>query len=149
MHGHFAAGLVLKRAIRKYYWPTRVHDIHYYCHSCHACQLVGPLRPSVDQQKSIFLLTDRAGFRTNSVRSLHPVLPVVPCLRCLSFLASSAPERPTFPPQGPTRLLCPHPLRVPPTCIRPLILSSSGLLPTPCSCTRPATISATVSCLAT
>jgi len=47
MHGHFAAGLVLKRAIGKYYWPTRVHDIHYYCHSCHACQLVGPLRPSV------------------------------------------------------------------------------------------------------
>jgi len=101
------------------------------------------------QQKNLFLRTDRARFRTNSVRSLRPVLPDLPCLLCLSFLSSGAPGCPTFPPQRPTRLLRPHPLLVPSPCIRPLILSSTGLLPTPCGCARPATISATLTPLAT
>ena len=60
------------------------------------------------QQKNLFLQTDRARCRTNSVRSLRLVLPDLPCLLCLSFLASGAPGRPTFPPQRPTRLLRPH-----------------------------------------
>jgi len=45
-HGHFAAGLLLKLTIGRYYWPTRVRDIHVYCRTCRNCQMVGPLRPS-------------------------------------------------------------------------------------------------------
>ena len=101
------------------------------------------------QQKKLFLGTDRARFLTNSVRSLRTVLPDLLCLLCLSFLASGVPGRPTFPPQRPTRLVPPHPLLVPPPCIRPLILSSTGLLPTRCVCVRLATISATLTPLAT
>ena len=78
------------------------------------------------QEKNLFLRTDRARFRTNSVRSLCPVLPDLPCLLCLSFLASGARGRPTLPPQRPTCLLRPHPLLVPPPCICPLILSSTA-----------------------
>ena len=92
--------------------------------------------------------TERASGQ-KCVRSLRPVLPDLPCLLCLSSLASCAPGRPTFPPQRPTRLLRPHPLLVPPPCIRPLNLSSTGLLPTPCSCARPAAFSATLLPLAT
>jgi len=106
-------------------------------------------RDSTHQQKNLFLRTDKARFRTTCVRSLRPILPDLPCLLCLSSLASGAPGRPTFPPQSPTRLLRPHPLLVPPPCIRPLNLSSTGLLPTPCSCARPAAISATLPPLAT
>jgi len=101
------------------------------------------------QQNNIFPRTDRTRFRTNSVCSLRPVLPDLPCLLRLSFLASGAPRRPTFPPQPPTPLLRPQPLLVPAPRIRPLILSSTGLLPTPYSCARPATISATLTPLAT
>jgi len=103
----------------------------------------------IHKQKNLFLRTDRACFRTNSVRSLRPVLLDLPCLLCLSFLASGAPGRPTFPPKRLTRLLRPHPLLVPPPCIGPLILSSTGLLPTSCGCARPATICATLTPLAT
>ena len=98
--------------------------------------------------KKAFLRMDRARFRTNSIRSLFPVLLDLPCLLCLSSLASGAPGRPTFLPPRPTRLLRPHPLRVPPPCIRPLNLFSTGLLPTPCSCPRPAAIFATLPPLA-
>jgi len=101
------------------------------------------------QQKNLFPQTDRARFSTNSIRSFRPVLPDLPCLLCLSFLAYGGPRRPTFPPQPPTPLLRPQPLLVPPPCIHPLILSSTGLLPTPCGCARPATISATLTPLAT
>ena len=100
-------------------------------------------------KKNLFLRTDRARFWTNSIPSLCHVLPDLPCLLCFSFLASGAPGRPTFPPQCPMHLLQPHPLLVPPPCIRPLILSSTGLLPTPCGCALPATISGTLTPLAT
>ena len=109
----------------------------------------GIRRCSQHQQKKLFLRTDRARIRTNSVHSLCPVLRDLPCLLCLSSLASGAPGRPTFPLQRPTRLLRPHPLLVPPPCIRSLNLSSTGLLPTPCGCARPAAISATLPFLAT
>ena len=108
-----------------------------------------PFTLELHQQKNVFLRTEGARFRTNSICSLRPVLPDLPCLLCLSFLASGAPGRPTFPPQRPTRWLRPHPLQVPPPCVRPLILLSTGLLPTPCGCARPATISATLTPLAT
>ena len=101
------------------------------------------------QQKDLFLCTDRARFRTNSVRSWRLVLPDLPCLLCLSFLASGTPGRGTFRPQRPTRVLRPHPHLIPPPCISPLILSSTGLLPIPCGCGRPATISATLTPLQT
>ena len=45
----------------------------------------------VHQQKKIFLRTDRACFRMNSIVSLHLVRPHLPCLPCLSSLASGAP----------------------------------------------------------
>jgi len=32
--------------VGRYFWPTRVKDIYYYCRTCINCQLVGPLRPS-------------------------------------------------------------------------------------------------------
>jgi len=104
---------------------------------------------TTDQQKNLFLRVDRARFRKNSMRSLRPVFRDLPRLFCLSSLASGAPGRHTFPPQHPTRLLRPHPLLVPPPCIRPVNLSSTGLLPTPCSCAHPAAISATLPPLAT
>jgi len=45
-HGHFAPGLLLRLTVGRYYWPTRVRDIHTYCRTCNNCQLVGPLRQS-------------------------------------------------------------------------------------------------------
>jgi len=38
------------------------------------------------QQKNVLLRTDRARFRTNSVRSLPPLLPDLPCLLASHFL---------------------------------------------------------------
>jgi len=116
---------------------------------CAPAVVVGGQELVLHQQKNLFLWTDRARFRTNSVSSLRLVLPDLPCLLCLSFLASGARGHPTFPPQRPTRLLPPHPLLVPPPCIHPLILSSTGLLATPCRWARPATISATLTPLGT
>ena len=115
-----------------------------------AASAVGTMRDGVlervssqHQQKNLFLRMDRPRFRTNSVRSLRPVLPDLPCLLCLTSLASGSPRRSTFPLQPPTRLLWPHPQLVSSPCIRPLNLWSTGLLPTPSSCARPAGISAT------
>ena len=45
-HEHFAAGLLLKLTMGRYYWPTRVRDIHTYCRTCANCQLVGPFKTS-------------------------------------------------------------------------------------------------------
>jgi len=107
------------------------------------------LLTSSHHQKNLFLGTDRDRMRTHRVRSLGPVLPDLPCLLCLTFLTSGAPALPTFPPQRPTRLFPPHPLLVAPPCIRPLILSSTSLLPTPYRSARPVTISSTLTPLAT
>jgi len=79
---------------------------------------------------------------------LCPVLPDLACHFCLSCLVSGTPRRPTFPPHRPRYLSRPHPLLVTPDCIRPLILSSTGLLPTPCGCACRAGISATIPPLA-
>jgi len=46
------------------------------------------------QQKNRFLRTDRARFRTNSVRSLRPVLPDFPCLLAFHFLRLVHPDAP-------------------------------------------------------
>jgi len=45
-HGHFASGILVKFLIGRFYWPTRIRDVHYYCYSCRECQLIGPLKPS-------------------------------------------------------------------------------------------------------
>lgn len=45
-HGHFSAEISQRRSYGTYYWPTRHADIMRWCRSCHACQMVGPLRPS-------------------------------------------------------------------------------------------------------
>jgi len=46
------------------------------------------------QQKNIFLRTDRGRFRTNSVRTLRPVIPDLPCLLAFHFLHLVHPDAP-------------------------------------------------------
>ena len=46
MHGHMAADITVRRCVGKYFWPDRIKDIHVYCRSCLACQMIGPLKPS-------------------------------------------------------------------------------------------------------
>jgi len=84
--------------------------------------------------KNLFHCTYRARVQTKPVRSLPPVLPDLLSPLCLSSLASGAPGHPTFPPKRPTPSLRPHPLPAPACCIRPLIVSSTGLLPTLTNC---------------
>ena len=64
---------------------------------------IGELRARLSA-KNLFLRTDGACFRTNSVPSLRPVLPDLRFLLCLSSLASGAHRRSTFSPQRLTRL---------------------------------------------
>ena len=46
VHGHFAEGITLRRAIGRFFWPTRHKDITEFCKTCANCQMTGPLRPS-------------------------------------------------------------------------------------------------------
>jgi len=92
-------------------------------------------RASQHQQKKHFHRTYWAGVRTKPVRSLPPLLPDLLSPLCLSSLPSGAPGHPTFPPKCPTRSFRPHPLQAPSCCIRHLIFSYSGLLPTLTNCT--------------
>jgi len=101
------------------------------------------------QQKNLFHRTYRARVRTKPVRSLPPVLPDLLSRLCLSSLASGAPGRPTFPPKRPTPSLRPHPLPASSCCIRPLIFSSTGLLPTLTNCAHLAALPDSLSPLAT
>ena len=48
-HGHFAAGVLLRTIIGRYYWPMRAKDVNVYCATCPSCQMIGPLKPSVSQ----------------------------------------------------------------------------------------------------
>jgi len=90
------------------------------------------------QQRNLFHRMYRTRVQTKPVRSLPPVLPDLLSPLCLSSLASGAPGRPTFPPKRQKPALRPHPLPAPSCCIRPLIFSSTGLLPTLTNCAHPA-----------
>ena len=103
----------------------------------------------VHQQKNLFHRTYRARVQTKPVRSLPPVLSDLLSPLCLSSLASGAPGHPTFPPKRPTPSLRPYPLPAPSCCIRPLIFSSTGLLPTLTNCRHPAPLPDLLSPLAT
>ena len=107
------------------------------------------ITPRIHQQKNLFHRRYRARVRTKPVRSLPPVLPDLLSPLCLSSLASGAPGRPTFPPKRPTPSLRSHPLPAPSCCIRPLIFSSTGLLPTLTNCAHPAALPDPLSPLAT
>jgi len=62
-HGHFAAGVLLRTLIGRYYWPTRAKDVNLYCSTCPSCQMVGPLKPSVSQMAIVHLQPlDMMGF---------------------------------------------------------------------------------------
>ena len=62
-HGHFAAGVLMRTVIGRYYWPTRRKDITVYCATCPSCQMIGPLRPSVSQMAILHLQPlDMMGF---------------------------------------------------------------------------------------
>ena len=62
-HGHFAAGILSRTLIGRYYWPTRGKDVHGYCTTCPSCQLIGPLKPSVSQMSIVHLQPfDMMGF---------------------------------------------------------------------------------------
>jgi len=62
-HGHFAAGVLLRTVIGRYYWPTRRKDIIVYCATCPSCQMIGPLKPSVSQMAILHLQPlDMMGF---------------------------------------------------------------------------------------
>jgi hypothetical protein len=62
-HGHFAAGVLLRTVIGRYYWPTRVKDIYLYCATCPSCQMIGPLKPSVSLMPIVHLQPlDMLGF---------------------------------------------------------------------------------------
>jgi len=95
---------------------------------------------STHQQKNLFQRTYRAPVRTKPVCSLPPVLPDLLSPLGLSSIASGAPGRPTVPPKRPTPSLRPHPLPAPSCCIRPLIFSSTGLLPTLTNWAHPAAL---------
>ena len=45
-HGHFAAGIVARNLIGRYYWPGRLQDVAKWCLSCEACQRIGPRKNS-------------------------------------------------------------------------------------------------------
>lgn len=45
-HGHFAPGVMSRNLVGRFYWPGRFKDVTKWCHSCDACQRLGPLRPS-------------------------------------------------------------------------------------------------------
>jgi len=62
-HGHFAAGILSRTLIGRYYWPTRGKDVHVHCATCPSCQLIGPLKPSVSQMAIVHLQPlDMMGF---------------------------------------------------------------------------------------
>lgn len=46
LHGHFAADVMSRNVMGKYYWPGRMKDIVKWCHSCESCQMMGPRRTS-------------------------------------------------------------------------------------------------------
>lgn len=54
-HGHFAAGVLLRTLVGRYYWPTRAKDVNMYYVTCPSCQMVGPLKPSVSQLAIVHL----------------------------------------------------------------------------------------------
>ena len=123
---------------------------------CNHKRTVAPVITSIQgvghqahQQKNLFHRTYRARVRTRPVRSLPPVLPDLLSPLCHSSLASGAPGGPTFPPKRPTPSWRPHPLPAPSCCIRPLIFSSTGLLPTLTNCAHPAALPDPLSPLAT
>lgn len=43
LHGHFAAGVMCRNMLGKYYWPGRMKDIARWCHTCDSCQRMGPM----------------------------------------------------------------------------------------------------------
>jgi len=62
-HGHFAADLLSRMLIGRYYWPTRGKDVRVHCATCPSCQLIGPLKPSVSQMAIVHLQPlDMMGF---------------------------------------------------------------------------------------
>ena len=62
-HGHFAAGVLMRTIVGRYYWPTRSKDVNVYCSTCPSCQLIGPLKPSVSQMAIVHLQPlDMMGF---------------------------------------------------------------------------------------
>jgi len=62
-HGHFAAGVLLRTVIGRYYWPTRWKDIIVYCATCPSCQMIGPLKQLVSQMAILHLQPlDMMGF---------------------------------------------------------------------------------------
>jgi len=62
-HGHFAAGILSRTLIGRYYSPTRGKDVHVHCATCPSCQLIGPLKPSVTQMAIVHLQPlDMLGF---------------------------------------------------------------------------------------
>lgn len=44
VHGHFFTPINQKRALGRYYWPSRYKDIATYASSCDACQRMGPMK---------------------------------------------------------------------------------------------------------
>lgn len=46
LHGHFAAGVMSRNMVGKFYWPGCFKDIANWCRTCDACQRLGPLQPS-------------------------------------------------------------------------------------------------------
>jgi len=101
------------------------------------------------QQKNLFHWTYRARVRTKPVRSFPPVNSDHVSSLCLSSLVSGAPGRPIFPPKPPTRSFRPHPVPAPSYYVRPLIFSSTGLLPTITNYAHPAALQDPVSPRAT
>lgn len=45
-HGHFSDDLMARKAMGKYWWPSRRKDIYEYFRTCFECQMIGPLRPT-------------------------------------------------------------------------------------------------------
>lgn len=43
--GHFSQELILKKALGRFYWPTRGRDIARHCRTCATCQYFGSLKP--------------------------------------------------------------------------------------------------------
>lgn len=44
LHGHFAAGVMGRNLLGRYYWPGRMKDIASWCNRCTSCQMMGPIR---------------------------------------------------------------------------------------------------------
>ena len=72
-HGHFAAGLLLKLTIGRYYWPTQVRGIYTYCRTCANCQLVGPFKPSAGHLPILLLQP----FDMLGMNFIDPITPVM------------------------------------------------------------------------